>query len=177
MPITLPYAFSNGQIADATQVNANFNALATGTADRVETLQIEVSTPVIASPAAAAGSDPFTITSLALTAGDWDLRGVIGYAITVTVATPWTAKFQAYFDTVPNGWGTDWAGAMYFNAPSNPLSQSGIRIPTHIRRLQLTIPTTYYLTAYAWVRRNDTDANICSEMSATGIFTARRFGT
>lgn len=182
MPITLPYTFSNGQIADAAQVNANFTALATGTAERIQILQSVQNTPVVAPPNVLDSSSTYAITNLNLTPGDWDVRGVIWYQFTISAAVPWTARFSAFFDTASGGWGDvdqgldDWNATIAVNAPSNELTPQAMTIPTCIRRIQLATPRIYYLCAYAWVRQDSNNLNIITTMSARGIMTARRLG-
>lgn len=79
MPMTLPYVLTNGAVADASQVNANFNALASGT----RLLRANGSLPSVAS-----GMPMTTLASLNVPAGDWDVRGWVFARLTMATPAP-----------------------------------------------------------------------------------------
>lgn len=89
MPITLPFTFTNGTVADATQVNANMGALANGAfptrgvTDGSNAAPGEVGeymTNNATMPVLGNGTTVVAITSLNLTPGDWELGGEIGFS-------------------------------------------------------------------------------------------------
>lgn len=71
----LPYTFTNGTIADATQVNANFEALRAAATQNAQAVQ----EARITGTALTAGNGlPQTIRSISLPAGRWLVRATLG---------------------------------------------------------------------------------------------------
>lgn len=119
-----------------------------------------LSTPTAASVALSNGLAS-TITSLSLTAGDWDVHGnVVFTQNTTTTATAFFAGISTTnntFDALPEG---------YTNI--NGQSAAGLSpvIPTNIRRYSFTAPTTVYLIGQA--------SFAISTLSSYGFIGARR---
>ncbi|BCG79532.1 hypothetical protein [Mesorhizobium sp. 113-3-3] len=118
------------------------------------------------------GSTTLSLTSLAtaniaaisLTAGDWDVEGVVSYvpAITASVSQfmAGTSLTSGTLDTAPGNLTATPAVAATYNGAK------GVHIPTPRRRISVSTPTTVYLLAFA---EFTTAANI-----AFGMIRARR---
>ena len=115
------------------------------------------------SPVALTNATPTNITSVALTAGDWDVRGLVVFrAAAGTIATyiaDWISAVSATVPPRPND------GAMAELAISFPagMTQS---MPTGTARVSVGAPITIYLSCY-------TQFSV-STMGAYGFIGARR---
>jgi hypothetical protein len=101
------------------------------------------STVTAGAPVGISSSTSTNVTSISLTAGDWDLWGVIIFQVMSVAATTcqaWMNTVSATPPTLPNGGG--------FNAIYSTLS-AGTSIPCGPWRLSLASTTTVYLTAFA----------------------------
>ena len=105
-----------------------------------------------------------TITSISLTAGDWDVWGNIGFipAGTTTATAFWStiSTTNNTLPTAPNG------GGYAFNAYSLPAGTSGSIMPCGQTRISVASTTTIYLVAQATFA--------VSTMTAYGYIGARR---
>lgn len=96
------------------------------------------------SPVALTSNTIANVVTLALSAGDWDVWGVIGFIVgsgdTMSSPTAWIRTTSATAPTAPN------KGAMF--AMVNNLAGPNTNIfPVGLRRLSLAAPATAYLSA------------------------------
>lgn len=103
------------------------------------------------------------VTSISLTAGDWDVWGIVdfipGGTTTIASVVGWIHTTSASFPTLPNG------GA--YAAFVGSLTTGGAQhLPVGMRRYSLSGTTTVYLTAYSSFG--------VSTMAAYGYLGARR---
>ena len=85
------------------------------------------------------------VTSIALTAGDWDVWGnvalTLNAATVLTAFSSWIHTVSATFPTVPNG------GA--YSSIATTFTTGGSQVmPVGMRRISLAAPATIYLTAF-----------------------------
>lgn len=102
------------------------------------------------------------ITAIALTAGDWDVRGSVNYvsggSTVVTVITGWTSTTSATAPTFPNGGGEGgWNGSV---------TGAALIVAIGTQRLSLSTATTVYLSTEATFST--------STLTAYGFIGARR---
>lgn len=103
------------------------------------------------------------VTSLSLTAGDWDVWGEVSFSLnaatTVTAVNGWISTTSATLPTAPN------KGALA--TLTTTLTTGATQcLPVGVRRVSLSATTTVYLSARA--------AFAVNTMSAYGILCARR---
>lgn len=98
------------------------------------------STVLVGAAVAVADSTNVDVTSISLTAGDWDVWGTIANVIpgTGTAEAGWVSTSSATFPTAPNG-GAEFSQQAAIN---NFLSMH----PVGVKRLSLAVTTTVYLT-------------------------------
>lgn len=103
------------------------------------------SSVVVGSAVSLTSGTPANVTSISLTAGDWDVRGVVGFAPNVltveSVVTGSIGTTTGSVGTAPNG------GA--FVQINMSLTGSGRVLPVGTARLSLASTTTVYLVASA----------------------------
>jgi hypothetical protein len=100
------------------------------------------------------------VTSISLTAGDWDVWGNVGYnpGGTITRLACWISTTSATYPTAPNaGALADWRAGF--------TSGAGQLIPAGMRRISISATTTTYLSVYA---------EFGTSMTAYGYIGARR---
>lgn len=125
----------NGQligVGTATNDNA-------ATGDIGEFVSSEVASGSAVSLTTATAAD---VTSISLTAGDWDVRGhiTINASVTFTVANGWTSTTSATSPSSPNN------GSYVGNQATGALLSS----PTGVQRLSINSTTTVFLSALAF---------------------------
>lgn len=108
-------------------------------------------------------STAMNVTSISLTAGDWDVEGLVSWTpaatTQVTNALTWISSTSAVIPTKPNaGSMTQVAGATFTNGVP--------QIPTGRQRISLSATTTIYLSAFA--------VFTVSTLAAYGFIGARR---
>ena len=146
----------NGQlIAQGTATNDNAAASDIG--------ELISSTVLFGSAVAVTSSTATDITSLALTAGDWDVWGTVVTApaggTTTSVTSGWISQTSATFPTLPN------SGAMAVLSVSTPAGASNA-IPVGTVRISLAAPTSIFLSCFLTFA--------VSTMGAYGYIGARR---
>jgi hypothetical protein len=103
------------------------------------------------------------VTSISLTAGDWDVDGVVGWGpdagTTMTLLAGYCTDVSATLATIPN------KGSL-FRYNTSWTASAAMGMPTGTRRFSLASTTTIYLGAYAVFAVNT--------MGAYGIIRARR---
>jgi hypothetical protein len=108
--------------------------------------EILESTVLVGSAVSLTTATETNITSLALTAGDWDAWALASYlpngATTFTGLTAWIHNVSATFPTVPNG------GA-YVSQVGGMSTGGSQHLPVGMRRYSFASTTTIYLTTYA----------------------------
>ena len=107
----------------------------------------EILTASLASGSATAlvTATPKTIISVSLTAGDWDVSGVIGF---IAAATTNITMLSAGISATDNTLGADGTYANHYNASAGEVPGAVTqRIVTPITRVSLASTTTYYLIA------------------------------
>ncbi len=105
-----------------------------------------------------------TVTSISLTAGDWDVKGIIGFSVatSTTVTTVYTSISQTN-NTLS---GSDFDNTSLASASTLITGAATFRQPTPVTRVSLSATTTIYLVAYSTFAT--------STMSAFGAISARR---
>lgn len=87
------------------------------------------------------------VTSISLSAGDWDVWGSVGFTPAGSTVTTnqggWISTTSATLPTVPNG------GAEVFNAPIQTAGAASNLLPVGLMRLNISGTTTVYLSAFA----------------------------
>jgi hypothetical protein len=103
------------------------------------------------------------VTSISLTAGDWDVWGSVGFnagsGTTVSLLAGWISTTSASFPAAPNG------GALYQREPISETNPGDI-LPVGLMRLSLSTTTTVYLGVEA--------SFAVSTLKAYGFIGARR---
>ena len=173
---TLNAATVNTAVVSATTINTtNFNAASTLTSTGVTTLKGtttndnaaagnigEYITNTASGVAMSTGSS-INITSISLTAGDWDVSGIINYGGTgSTTVAQMTGGINSTTGTLP----TPPAGGYFQYTFSLTGGQATWWIPTGITRVSIATTTIYYLVAQAIFG--------ASTLNGSGIIRARR---
>lgn len=125
--------------------------------------ELKESTILVASAVSLTTNIEANVTSLSLTAGDWDTWANISYApagtTTSTGCVAWISTTSATVPNAPN------SGAFYFSGTNHPAGQAPSS-PVGIRRFSLAATTTVYLSCYSTFA--------VSTMKAYGYLAARR---
>lgn len=117
----------------------NDNAAAGSVGELIE------STVLVGSAVSLTASTETNVTSISLTAGDWDVWGLLDLSLngatTLTGMTGWIHTVSATFPTPPNG------GA-YSSRAATMTTGGAQHLPVGMRRLSLAATTTVYLSCY-----------------------------
>lgn len=105
--------------------------------------QIIESTVLVGAPVALTTGNPFDVTSISLTAGDWDAWGLVSFspngATTITAVAGWISATSAAVPTAPNAGAYNLLAAAFINGTQTHL-------PVGMRRFSLAATTTIYLS-------------------------------
>lgn len=110
-----------------------------------------------------ATATPETIVSIAPTAGDWDVNGVVAFTPGATTSVTVEQSSTSLTDNTVAG--TDEGATHQFSTAANVVVGTS-RLPTPTRRMSIAITTTVYLVAVA--------VFTVSTMAAFGHIRARR---
>jgi hypothetical protein len=152
----IPYTFQNGTVADGTQVNANFTALATcsslaggGTGVAIQGTttnnnaapgyvgEYQQSDVPFASFVTLTTNVPNDLTSLSLTAGDWDCSVVNIFQVAGSATVTFANWLSLSSKTIPTVLETAGPGSSYG-------SNGNAYVPSGIVRFSLATTTTIY---------------------------------
>lgn len=110
------------------------------------------------------GDPPINITSISLTAGDWDVSGTVSFVPAAsTSVTQYVATVNSTSATLPTASGK---GAYSIRSMAAQVPNAADYVPTGNRRVSIASTTTFYLIARSTFT--------VSTMQAFGIITARR---
>ncbi len=122
-----------------------------------------VSNIVVASGVALTTATPLNVTSISLTAGDWDARGTVAFSPAAgTLIVDMKGGINTVTNTLPTLSGT----APLVDIPLSPSAGIGATIPVGVGRLSLGATTTVYLVAQSTFT--------VSTCKAYGFISARR---
>jgi hypothetical protein len=157
---TVTNTFTNGTTADANQVNTNFSNIlncltpgqlkGTSTNDNANAGNVgEYVSSTVTTPVSVASATATNITTISLTAGDWDVSGCImtapGGGPSTTIVHGWVSLTSA---TLPSFNDPNRGGRAYMEfTPAN--SNPGMQLCTAPFRVSIATTTTVYLSGFA----------------------------